>query len=72
LESHGRDGRLAHDAGLAVTELHTSWLDIPPEEAVFQARAEPDQQAVRSEQINDAIGKVLASFAAAATNRLYV
>ena len=30
--------RLAHDAGLTITELHTSWLDTPSEEAVIQAR----------------------------------
>lgn len=44
--------RLAHDAGLAVTELHTSRLDTPSEEAVIQARVETDQEAVRSEQVN--------------------
>ena len=35
--------REAHGAGLAVTELHTSWLDTPAEEAVIQARVEADQ-----------------------------
>ncbi len=51
--------RQAQDAGLAVTELHTSWLDTPPEEAVIQARVEIDQAAARSEQVNDAVNKIL-------------
>jgi transcriptional regulator with XRE-family HTH domain len=51
--------REAQDAGLAVTELHTSWLDTPPEEAVIQARVEADQEAERSEQVNDEINKIL-------------
>ena len=51
--------RQAHDAGLAVTELHTSWLDTPPEEAVIQARVEADQEADRSEQVNDAVNTIL-------------
>jgi transcriptional regulator with XRE-family HTH domain len=51
--------REAHDAGLAVTELHTSWLDTPAEEAVIQARVEADQKAERSEQVNDEINKIL-------------
>jgi transcriptional regulator with XRE-family HTH domain len=51
--------RLAHDAGLAVTELHTSWLDVPPEEAVIQARVETDLEEIRSEQVNDAVNKIL-------------
>jgi transcriptional regulator with XRE-family HTH domain len=51
--------RLAHDAGLAVTELHTSWLDTPAEEAVIEARVETDQEAARSEQVNDEVNKIL-------------
>ena len=51
--------REAQDAGLAVTELHTSWLDTPAEEAVIQARVEADQEAERSEQVNDEINKIL-------------
>ena len=51
--------REAQDAGLAVTELHTSWLGTPPEEAVIQARVETDQEAARSEQVNDAVNKIL-------------
>jgi uncharacterized protein YggE len=51
--------REAQDAGLAVTELYTSWLDTPPEEAVIQARVETDQEAERSEQVNNAVNKIL-------------
>jgi hypothetical protein len=42
-----------------VTGLHTSWLDTPPEEAVIEARVEADQEAARSEQVNDAVNKIL-------------
>jgi transcriptional regulator with XRE-family HTH domain len=51
--------RQAHDAGLAVTELHTSWLDTPAEEAVIEARVEADQDAVRSEHVNDAVNTIM-------------
>jgi len=51
--------REAQDAGLAVTELHTSWLDTLPEEAVIEARVEIEQEAARSEQVNDAVDKIL-------------
>jgi transcriptional regulator with XRE-family HTH domain len=51
--------REAQDAGLTVTELHTSWLDTPPEEAVIEARVEADQEAARSEQVNDSVNKIL-------------
>ena len=51
--------REAQDAGIAVTELHTSWLDTLPEEAVIEARVEIEQEAARSEQVNDAVNKIL-------------
>ena len=51
--------RQAHDAGLTVTELYTSWLTVPPEEAVIEARVEADHEAARSEQRNDAVVKIL-------------
>ena len=51
--------REAQDAGFTVTELHTSWLDTPPEEAVIEARVEADQEAARSEQVNNAVNKIL-------------
>jgi transcriptional regulator with XRE-family HTH domain len=51
--------REAQDAGLAVTELHTSWLDTLPEEAVIEARVGIEQEAARSEQVNDAVNKIL-------------
>jgi hypothetical protein len=55
-----------HDA---VTELHTSWLDTHPEEAVIQARVEADQEAARSEQVNDEITKIWTHSAATAMNQ---
>jgi hypothetical protein len=51
--------RLAQDAGLAVTEVHTSWLDTPPEEAVIEARVEAEHEAARTEQVNDAVNMIL-------------
>jgi hypothetical protein len=51
--------RQAHNAGLIVTELHTSWLDTPSEEAVIQARVEADQEADHSEQVNDAVNMIM-------------
>jgi len=51
--------REAHDAGLTVTELHTSWLDTAPEEAVIETRAEADQEAARSGRVNDTVNKIL-------------
>ena len=35
------------------------WLNTPPEEAVIEARVEADQEAARSEQVNDAVSKIL-------------
>ena len=49
----------ARAAGLTVTELHTSWLATPPEEAVIQARVEADQEEARSEQVNDAVNTIM-------------
>ena len=51
--------REAHDAGLTVTELHTSWLTVPPEEAVIEARVDSEDEATRSEKLNDAVVKIL-------------
>jgi transcriptional regulator with XRE-family HTH domain len=51
----------AYEAGLIVTELHTSWLTIPPEEAVIQARVETEHDGARSEQVNDELNKILDS-----------
>ncbi|SRR5216683_17851 len=51
--------RQAHDAGLAVTELHTSWLTTAPEEAVIEARVEAGHETAHSEQLNDAVVKIL-------------
>jgi transcriptional regulator with XRE-family HTH domain len=51
--------REAHDNGITVTGMHTSWLDTPPEEAVIEARLEAAQADAQSEQIVDAVDKVL-------------
>jgi transcriptional regulator with XRE-family HTH domain len=51
--------RSAHDDGITVTELDTSWLSTPPEEAVIQARIEGDQEAALGWQVNEEVGKVL-------------
>jgi transcriptional regulator with XRE-family HTH domain len=51
--------REARDAGHAVTELHTSWLTSPPEEAVIEARVEAGHEEARSEQLNDGVTKIL-------------
>ena len=51
--------RQAHDAGLAVTELYTSWLTVPPEEAVIEARVDAGHETAHSEQLNDAVVKIL-------------
>lgn len=32
--------RMAQDAGLTVTELYTSWLDVPAEKVIIEARVE--------------------------------
>jgi transcriptional regulator with XRE-family HTH domain len=56
--------REAHDDGMTVTELLTSWLSTPPEEAVIQARVEAYQED-REEQVNDELRKVLGALRAA-------
>lgn len=51
--------RLAHDAGMGVSELHTSWLTTPPEEAVIEARVESYSEQERHERLNDEVNKIL-------------
>jgi transcriptional regulator with XRE-family HTH domain len=53
--------RAAHEDGVTVTELHTSWLSTPPEEAVIQARIETYQDETQAERVSDEVGKVLAA-----------
>jgi transcriptional regulator with XRE-family HTH domain len=53
--------RAAHDDGVSVTELDTSWLGVLAEEAVIEARIETGQQEAQSEQIAEEIGKVRAA-----------
>jgi hypothetical protein len=42
-----------------VTELHTSWLTAPPEEAVIEARVEAGHETERSERDNNEVNKIL-------------
>ena len=51
--------RLAHDAGLVVTELDTAWLRTTPEEAVIQARVDTLDEETRSEKLNSEVTKIL-------------
>jgi hypothetical protein len=60
--------RLAQDADLAMTELHTSWLDTSPEGAVIEAQVRADQEAP-APPVNDAVSKILDSLRSTATNR---
>jgi transcriptional regulator with XRE-family HTH domain len=55
------EARAAHDDGVAVTELDTSWLGVLAEEAVLEARIETDHQEVQSEHVTGEIGKVRAA-----------
>ena len=52
------------EAGLSVTELHTSWLTVIPEEAVIQARVDSDDEETRSEKLNGEVVKILAALRA--------
>ena len=52
------------EAGLSVTELHTSWLTVIPEEAVIQARVDSDDEEARSEKLNGEVVKILAALRA--------
>jgi transcriptional regulator with XRE-family HTH domain len=51
--------RVAHDDGLTLTELDTSWLDVPAEEAVIQARIETYREDDQRQQVDDEVRKVL-------------
>lgn len=51
--------RAARDAGLAVTELQTSWLTVTPEEAVIQARVDKLDEDTRVEKLNDEVVKII-------------
>jgi hypothetical protein len=51
--------RLAHDAGHGVSELYTSWLDTPAEEAVIEARVEYATEDERREQLHSEVSKIL-------------
>ncbi len=51
--------RLAHDAGHGVSELYTSWLDTPAEEAVIEARVEYATEDEHHEQLHGEVTKIL-------------
>jgi len=51
--------REAYDDGVTVTELQTSWLDIPAERAVIEARIKGDREEDLSRQVNDTVDQVL-------------
>ena len=51
------------EAGLSVTELHTSWLTVIPEEAVIQARVTPMMRSA-PEKLNGEVVKILAALRA--------
>jgi len=49
----------AHDSGFVVTETYTSWLTIPPEEAVFIARAKARNEAGQVDKVTDEVDKII-------------
>ena len=51
--------RNATDAGFSVTELHTSWLETPPERAVIEARIEGDTEDEARDRLDAAVDAVL-------------
>jgi transcriptional regulator with XRE-family HTH domain len=57
--------REAHDDGVTVTELDTSWLKTPPEEAVIQARIETYQEDAQAKHVTNELGKILGALRAA-------
>jgi transcriptional regulator with XRE-family HTH domain len=48
----------AHNDGVTLTELDTTWLDMPPEEAAIEARIAADEAAGQSQNVAEAVGKV--------------
>jgi transcriptional regulator with XRE-family HTH domain len=55
----------AREAGVAVTELHSAWLDVPAEEAVIEARIDSQYEEEQALQKIDAVKKVLDALRAA-------
>jgi hypothetical protein len=51
--------REAHDDGLTLTELDTSWLSTPAEEAAIEARVDTYQEGAREEQVGAGLVKVM-------------
>jgi transcriptional regulator with XRE-family HTH domain len=48
----------ARDAGLVVTELDTSWLTTPPEQAVFESRIEARHEEELGDHLIDELDKI--------------
>lgn len=53
--------RAAYDAGLRVTELDTSWLTLPPERAVLEARVDLDTEDERRDHLYDEVNKIVSA-----------
>lgn len=51
--------REAADDGLALTEMDTSWLSTPPEEAGIEARVEIYQEGDREELAGGGLAKIM-------------
>jgi hypothetical protein len=51
--------REAYDAGFPVTELHTSWLTTPPEQAVFESRIEVRHEGELGDYRFDEVNKLM-------------
>ena len=49
----------AHDAGVAVREMHTVWLNTLAEQAVIEARIEMNKADAHGQQISDEVYKVM-------------
>jgi transcriptional regulator with XRE-family HTH domain len=64
LEAQDAVAVLAHEAreeGVPVAELWTSWLTVPLERAVIEARVEYSQEDAIREQLNHAVDQILAA-----------
>jgi transcriptional regulator with XRE-family HTH domain len=57
--------RDARDDGAAVTEPDTSWLAIPAEQAVIEARVQADQEYARTRHLDSEVTKVVNALRAA-------
>ena len=60
--------REAHDNGITLTELDTSWLRVAAEQAVIEARMEISREDAQAQQIDDEVGKAWTHCAPPATS----